>query len=252
MMDIQFITFLNDAERNFSGWDFSYVTETGRLQTGTAAWSYGSTVIPYIRGADTMLDMGTGGGELLSNLRPFPKSIYATEGFAPNVQVARERLEPLGVIVEVVDEDEVLPFPDQFFDLVINKHESYSPLEVRRVLKDGGYFITQQVGGSDSADINRALGVPVNDEFADWNLESASAGLLENGFQIIRSEEDAPVQRFYDIGALIYYLSAIPWQVPGFHPDKYRDELYRVHQEIQENGYLEVKQSRFIILARAV
>ena len=38
-------------------------------------------------------------------LQPFPSTIFATEGYAPNVPIARKKLEPLGVaVVEVTDD----------------------------------------------------------------------------------------------------------------------------------------------------
>ena len=62
-------------------------------------------VIPFMRDAATMLDMGTGGGEFLFSLHPLPKTVYATEGYKPNVPIARQRLEPLGVKVVYFEED---------------------------------------------------------------------------------------------------------------------------------------------------
>src|SRR5260370_19379896 len=49
--------------------------------------------------ATAVLDLGTGGGELLSRLAPFPSIAIATESYPPNVAVASRRLAPLGVKV---------------------------------------------------------------------------------------------------------------------------------------------------------
>src|SRR5260370_37893245 len=46
--------------------------------------------------ATAVLDLGTGGGELLSRLAPFPPIAIATESYPPNVAVASRRLAPLG------------------------------------------------------------------------------------------------------------------------------------------------------------
>ncbi|KAF6591680.1 SAM-dependent methyltransferase, partial [Paenibacillus sp. EKM208P] len=62
-------------------------------------WSYASKAFALIHSSKAMLDMGTGGGELLSRLRPFPEIVCATEAYAPNVPIAKARLEPLGVRV---------------------------------------------------------------------------------------------------------------------------------------------------------
>ncbi|WP_226536738.1 class I SAM-dependent methyltransferase [Fictibacillus halophilus] len=250
LKDQSFESYLKEIEKPFSGWDFSYITETGRVSSSLLSWSYGSMVLPLIQKSASMLDMGTGGGELLSKLQPFPEKVCATEGYPPNVPVARERLEPKGVEVYQIGEDDLLPFDDQQFDLIINKHESYSPSEVRRVLTDDGIFVTQQVGGSDYVDINHALGAPVNDEFSHWELAYAEKELRENGFEVLEAKEEFPTQRFYDIGALLYYLKAIPWQVPDFKSENYIPQLHQIHEMIQLKGYFDVKQHRFLLKAK--
>ncbi|MBY6037623.1 class I SAM-dependent methyltransferase [Fictibacillus nanhaiensis] len=246
----EFEMYVKDAEKPFSGWDFSFITETGRVGSSLLSWSYGSKVIPLIQKASSMLDMGTGGGELLAKFQPFPEKTYATEAYIPNVPIAKNRLEPLGVNVVQIGEDDLLPFEDDRFDLIINKHESYSPSEVRRVLMADGLFVTQQVGGRDCIDINHALGAPINEEFSHWELSYAEKELRENGFDVLEAIEEFPVQRFYDVGALLYYLNAIPWQITDFQSEDYMEKFYDIHKRIQSQGYFDVKQHRFIIIAR--
>ena len=93
-------------------------------------WNYYNVVLPRLSEAETMLDMGTGGGEVLSGFAPLPPNTYATEQHRPNVKIAREILEPLGVRVIEIEEEESppfnadLPFADEFFDLIISRHEA--------------------------------------------------------------------------------------------------------------------------------
>ena len=148
-----------------------------------------------------------------------------------------------------IDDDNELPFEDNSFDLIINRHESYSPTELKRILTNQGIFLTQQVGGTDCSQINEQLGAPLNEEFNHWNMRYAINELEDHGFKIIDHREEFPMQRFYDIGALIYYLKAIPWQVPDFTIEKYQDRLYQIHKIIQSKGYFDVQQSRFLIKA---
>ncbi|MBS4174648.1 class I SAM-dependent methyltransferase [Bacillus sp. FJAT-49736] len=247
-MDL-FDFFVKDAEKPFSGWDFSYLTDTGRMASEPLNWNYTSKILASIRKADTLLDMGTGGGEYLSKLQPFPRHTFATEAYEPNVPIARNRLEPLGVKVIEVKDDNQLPFDNEQFDLIINKHEAYSVSELYRILKPGNHFITQQVGGKDHIDLNEALGANADNGYSHWNMKYAVDELKNAGFKISKSFEQFPYTRFYDVGAIIYYLSAIPWQIPDFSVQKYYDKLLQIHEEIQKNGYIDFKEHRFFIIA---
>ncbi|WP_191560316.1 class I SAM-dependent methyltransferase [Metabacillus idriensis] len=232
----------------FSGWNFSYLTESGRMDSEPLNWNYYSLALPHLRQAEAALDMGTGGGEYLSSFYPFPRRMAATEGYKPNIPLAKAKLEPLGVEVLSFENDAALPFQSDEFDLVINKHESFDPNEVKRIVKPSGMFITQQVGGSDMADLNERLHT---DQciYLGWNLESASAGLKKEGFRAAAAKEQFPKTRFYDIGAILYYLKAIPWQIPEFSYDKYEQQLLDIQYEIETRGYIEFTSHRFLIMA---
>lgn len=250
--DNLFLSYIKDVNKEFSGWDFSFVTETGRMRNGLLSWSYGSMAKALIQNVSSVLDMGTGGGEFLSKLRPFPRSVFATEGYKPNIALAKERLEPLGVTVVPIVEDFDLPFKNNQFSLILNQHESYSPKEVRRIIQENGIFLTQQVGGLDCKEINESFGVSLNKEFENWNLTTALEELKKNQFEILYSSEEFPIQRFYDVGAIVYYLKAIPWQIPDFNIEKYEEDLYDIHRHIQSQGFFEMKQHRFVIKAKAI
>ncbi|MBN2228385.1 MAG: class I SAM-dependent methyltransferase [Candidatus Thorarchaeota archaeon] len=221
------------------------------MQSEPLPWNYVSIILPYIRRTDSLLDMGTGGGELLSLLQPLPKHTCATEAYAPNVPIAKKRLEPLGVhIFKIEEEKETLPFRENTFELVINRHEFYDPLEVWRILEPSGHFITQQVGEQNDLAINKLLGnnSPINDQ--PWNAAYASRELEEQGFHVLSKMEAFPRTRFYDVGALVFYLKAIPWTVEDFTVESYNDVLLQIHKDILANGFVEVREQRFLLLTK--
>ncbi|WP_346244323.1 class I SAM-dependent methyltransferase [Shouchella clausii] len=234
-------------KQSFSGWNFEQLR--GRVKEEELDWSYRNWVKESLN-QRTVLDMGTGGGEFLSSCAPFQGKVYATEGYEPNVEIAQKALAPFGVCVRYIEDDDYLPFSDGTFDGIINRHESYSERELARILKPGGTFITQQVGGDDCKEINDALSLPLNTEFAEWKLEVAVDRLVAHGFSIEAKTKAFPKQRFFDIGALIYYLRAIPWQAPGFSVERHMPQLDHIAQEIKKNGYFETTQHRFILKAR--
>lgn len=234
--------------REFSGWDFAYIRE--RWHEDDPPWSYREIVLEFIVTARHMLDMGTGGGEFLSTLAPFTAKVQATEGYPPNLAIARERLAPLGIPVTAVTDDGHLPFPDATFDLVINRHEFYLPAEVYRILQPGGYFLTQQVGGNDGIGLNERLQAKTDFAYSDWQLSRAVKELEQTGFSFKRTEEAFPAMVFDDIGAIIYYLKAIPWQIADFSVDRYREPLFELYCWMQKYGPLQVSSHRFLIIAQ--
>ncbi len=250
MQNYLFENYLEEYENPFNGWDFSYISQTGRIDSFPLPWSYYNRIIPHIRKVNSLLDMGTGGGEFLSKVKPLPDFTCATEGYSPNIPIAKKTLEPLGIQVFPVTENEILPFDNNTFELVMNRHESYSETEVFRILKVKGILVTQQVGGTDNLDLNRALGAPEDFGYLHWNLDYAINNLENAGFAIIYSAEDFPVYRYYDIGALLYYLKAVPWQIENFSISRFRNELYQLYLQIEKNGFIDFTGHRFIIEAR--
>ena len=234
----------------FSGWDFSYLH--GRMVEDWSAltWDYRAAIEARLPHTQTLLDLGTGGGEFLASLKPLPPDTCATEGYASDIPVARELLEPLGVRVYEIGADLRLPLEDQRFDLVIDRHEEYLPREVYRVLKPGGLLLTQQVDCPGyMADLNQALGAPASSIRPGWCLSYAAKELEDASFTILEQAEARPVTRFYDVGALVYYLKAIPWQIADFSVEKYLPRLAEVHRQIQQEDYLEVHGHYFFIVA---
>lgn len=239
-----------DAQKQeFSGWDFSYLD--GRRTIEDLPWDYAQEVRQEMKRASAMLDMGTGGGEFLATLAPFPEKTIATEAWAVNIPIARERLQPLGVKVQAIgmDDKHNLPFEDNSFDLIINRHEAFSGADVARMLKPDAIFITQQVGGMNNIRFNELLDAPLP-EFYEVSLEAAVRELKEAGLEIMRMEECFPEERYLDIGAVVFQLVVIKWQIEDFSVEKYRQQLGKIHNMIERDGYLAIKSHRFLIKAR--
>lgn len=238
---------IEEAQRPFLGWGFSYVKD--RMVTAPLKWSYTTEILPVLRQVNSLLDMGTGGGEFLSMLQPFPEKTCATEAHDPNVPVAKKRLESLGVEIVGISGDENLPFEDGIFDLIINRHESYSPSEVHRILSEEGIFLTQQVGAHNDDGLREFF---LNDKVSDypeWTADFAANQLENNGFKILKKKECFPIKRFFDVGAIVFYLLAVPWEVPGFTVEKYRDKLFKLHTIISDSEYIDYVSHRFLIMS---
>ncbi|MFX0015397.1 MAG: class I SAM-dependent methyltransferase [Promethearchaeota archaeon] len=247
-IDKTFSKLYDDAKSvTIKGWDFSYVKD--RMISEPIPWDYRKIILPYVKKSKYMLDMGTGGGEFLSTLHPLPKFTYATEAYPPNIPIAEKVLKNFNVKVVPVTNHEELPLENDFFDLIINRHEDYRPKEVYRILESNGIFITQQVGHFNTIQLNQFFG---DESYKDWewDLEYASQQLQDNGFKILNGKEALMNEHFQDIGAVVFYLRIISWQIPGFNFNKNINKFKELHKIIQKEGKFTTHGHRFLIIAK--
>lgn len=239
---------LGEEQQPFHGWDFSYLDE--RWESESLSWSYSQIVNKYRRSKDTLLDMGTGGGEFILDLGHPYQLISVTEGWEPNLLLCKEKLEPLGITVKYVDDDDKLDYPDEQFDLVINRHESFDEAEVYRVLKPGGYFITQQVGGQNDRDLVEMLLGNIPLPFPNHDLMHNVEMLQKVGLTVLEQMEEMAEMRIFDLGAVVYFAKQCVWEFPNFSVDNCFEKLKSVGEEINKKGYFSNREHRFFIVAR--
>lgn len=234
----------------FAGWDFSHLE--GRCVSEPLPWDYRTKVLDFLKPKSRLLDMGTGGGEFLLSLRHPGALTSVTESWAPNLSLCRKRLSPLGIRVEECscEAGVRMPFADDSFDLILNRHESYDLREVRRILKNGGYFITQQAGGRDNELLSKRLIPQYEPELPAFNLENELPRFQAEGFRVMYQNQDYPVGRFLDVGALCWYAKRIPWQFPGFSVERCFDRLLLLQQELEQRGELTTRGHRFILIGK--
>jgi hypothetical protein len=240
--DREVIAWLNhEYLQPFKGWDFSYLTGR-RNPLGVLPWDYRAIAAQHLPRSASLLDVDTGGGEFLFELlggNGFVGRACAVEAYAPNVPVARRRLESLGVTVH--DTSKNAPgIDDASFDLVLARHGgSLSPVEIHRILQTGGYFVTEQVGDRSNAELRELFDSdPVSRP--DWphNAQHAAQVFAEIGFASEQLAEHSYPVRFMDVGALVYYLKAVPWEVPDFSIAKHSKVLLQLHRDSSERGFV--------------
>ncbi len=234
----RFEDLLEEAERRpLVGWELSY---DGRIGFHPP-WDFGDLVDARLGASGEVLDLGTGGGEWLSRRAIFSGRTFATEAWAPNVPVARARLEPLGVRLVAVEgaPDNIdqaaaarlpaLPFANSAFHLVISRHESFVAAEVARILAVGGRFLTQQIRSDFDAPLRALLGFPIRTERPPWDLGGAFRQVRGAGLEGEASGEGEVHPAFADVGALAWYLFNVPWVLPGLGAEEWREPLRTLH-----------------------
>ena len=246
-MDNLYEYLTNEYNAHFSGWDFSYIR--GRVIEDELPWNYRGIVEHNFLGKESLLDMDTGGGEFLSSLSNLPKNVCATEGYEPNIPIAEKRLSEKGILLKPIKSDSEIPFNDEYFDIIINRHGSYEIEELKRTLKKDGLFITQQVGGLDGIDFNMAFETKTMDYF-EWGLIKNIEMFQDANMKIIEFGEYVGKMRFNDIGAIAYYLKCIPWQVQDFSVDRYYKKLRIINDILEKNGHINFVMHRFYIITK--
>ncbi len=236
----------SEEDKVFKGWDFSYLDK--RCIDEKLPWDYKGIIQKHLKHGDKLLDMGTGGGEFLLSLNHPHYNTSVTEMWEPNVNLCKEKLGSLGIEVKQIFSDSKLPFEKNTFDIIINRHESFDATEVKRILKPSGIFITQQVGGKNNEVLSKALIKDFKPLYPENNLKDVQNKLEKNSFNIIYGDEFFPYLRFYDVGAIVYFAKIIEWEFPDFSVDNCFEELCRLNEVIEDKGYIESIEHRFVIV----
>jgi SAM-dependent methyltransferase len=166
------------------------------------------------------------------------------------VALCKRKLEPLGICVKQVFKNDQLPFEDNSFDIVINRHETYVVKEVKRILKVSGLFISQQVGGKNNNNLSERIIRNFKPLDINFDLSHELIFFNKEGFEVIYTNEYFPYLRFYDIGAIVYWARIIKWEFPNFSVENCFEQLYNLEIEKNKNGYIESKQHRFIMVLK--
>lgn len=239
---------LRDEQQPFTGWDFSYLD--GRMVVEQEPWSYLDRAAELMGQSSSVIDLDTGGGERLLALRDhWPARVVATEDYAPNYDLASGRLSPLGatVVSTPVSDKAAMPFADGEFDLVLNRHAAFNSSEVARILSPGGSFLTQQVHGMWAWDLLAAFGE--QPQWPDATLAKYVPLLEAAGLTVLDAEEWEGSLAFTDVGAIVYYLKAAPWEVPGFTVKTHLRYLLALQQRLDAGEDLAFHAALYLIEA---
>ena len=220
------------------GWDFSHIH--GRYEEeNDLPWDYEEIVRQYLCRNLNIMDYDTGGGEFLLSLHhPYGRTA-ATEGYPPNVELCRKKLLPLGINFRECDDPSNIPFENESFDLIINRHGDFDERELFRILRQNGLFITEQVGGDNDRDLVEMVLPETDKPFPHLNLTEQRKHFETAGFEIVRAEEAYRPIKFYDVGAFVWFAHIIGWEFPGFSVDQCFEQLLKMQDTIEKEGRIE-------------
>ena len=231
------------------GWDFSHIS--GRFEEDTdLPWDYKQIILSYLKGDIKLLDIDTGGGEFLLSLHHPYHNTSATEGYPPNVLLCERTLLPLGIDFKEMSQYSSMPFDDNLFNIVINRHGNYNVEELYRVIKPNGLFITQQVGAHNDRELIELLCPDLPKPFPNATLKIQSELFRNAGFSILRGEEAYRSIKFYDVGALVWFARIIEWEFQGFSVDNNFDRLIEAQRILDCAGSIDGTIHRYLIVAQ--
>ena len=234
------------------GWDFSHIY--GRYsEEENLPWDFRTVINKYLKNNMKLLDMETGGGEFLLSLNHPKHNTSAIEGYQPNVELCKKVLLPLGIDFKEADGDEKLPFENEYFDIITNRHGAYNVTELKRVLKKDGIFITQQVGAENDRELVEMLLPKYKDlPYAEHYLNIKQQEISEQGFEILESGETFQPIKFFDTGALVWFAKIIEWEFPNFSVKSHLDNLYKIQEIIEANRVVEGRIHKFSIVSKKI
>ncbi|MEV5724712.1 class I SAM-dependent methyltransferase [Streptomyces pharetrae] len=236
------------------GWDFSWFE--GRATEARPSWRYAESLAGRLGAARAVLDIQTGGGEVLDfalgRAATAPALTVATEGWPPNVAKATALLRPRGVAVVAAPQDAPLPFADGAFDLVVSRHPVVPHWdEITRVLQPGGTYFAQHVGpGSVFELVEYFLGPQPEEVRRGRDPERERAAAEAAGLEVVEVRAERLRMEFHDIAAVVHFLRKVVWMVPGFTAEAYEPRLRALHERIRGEGPFVAHSTRHLFHAR--
>jgi len=151
------------------------------------------------------------------------------------------------VNVPLTDTDP-MPFADGEFDLVLNRHAGFNARDVARILAPGGTFLTQQIHGLWAYDLLAVFGA--KPQWPESTLGKYVPQLKAAGLAITNTQEWTGQLSFTDVGAIVYYLRAVPWLVPGFSVETHSQHLLTLQRQLESGERLAFVARKYLLEAR--
>lgn len=233
-----------EQAQRLEGWVFAHQP---RRLGDPPPWDYEARARALAAQSSALLDLGTGGGEVLARiLGGYTSRAVATEEWERNAPIAARRLRSIGAsVVRAGSYD--LPFGLAAFDLVLDRHEALRPAEVARVLAPGGTVLTQQIHPDWHAELRVAF--PRMARFEQHN-ETYPAGFAAAGLTVVDYQEHVQPMAYQTLGEIVYLLVAAPWTVPDFDLEADFEALLEIERTLTRPEGIVLTDRRYLLEAR--
>lgn len=231
------------------GWDFSQIN----TDRDPIPWDYSRIVRSYLKSNDSVLDIGTGGGELFLSLAPNFGEGTGIDHNPIMIETAKGNQSRLAVSnIEFIEMDgSNLQFEKDEFDIVLLRHLQGYVSEIVRVLRPGGYFITQMVGKRSSKNFLEAFGWTSDSFGSDWwqPVGELSKQFQEQGCYIVAQGEYDVGYWFKDIASFMFWIMAVPWP-EEIQLEKHWQNINRILERSTTDRGIETNEHRELLIVR--
>ncbi|MGM0879176.1 MAG: class I SAM-dependent methyltransferase [Bacillota bacterium] len=237
-----------DKVGKINGWNFSEL----KCALEGVKWDFYEEVTKRCKGSDILLDIGTGGGENVLNIASSVFFLVGIEISSGMMETAQSNLRKSGlsnVRFFHMPSDE-LQFPADFFDVVTSRHAPFNSIEVAKVLKKSGTFLTQQVSEGDKLNIKRAFNRGQSVKEVGALKERYIRELKEAGFSEIQAFDYDAIDYYQRPEDLIFLLKHTP-TIPNFGEEKQDFDILNnfIKNNRNEKG-IYTNSKRFLIIAK--
>ncbi len=237
------------ANGELDGWDFSRV----HMERAPVLWDYVDVVRSYLKPTDRVLDIGTGGGEIFFSLAPFFGQGIGIDHDPTMVEAAQRNKSAMSIdnISLKSMEGNDLRFDANEFDVVLLRHLRVYVGEIVRVLRPGGYFITQTVGKRSSLNFLDAFGWTPDSFGPDWwqsVAELADQFRMQDFYVIALAEYDVPCW-FKDVKSFMLWFMAVPWPEP-IELDNHWQNINQILETCQTERGIETHEHRGLLIVQ--
>ncbi len=207
------------------GWNFKKVNCTTKVLT---KFDYWKEVKKHLTPNTVMIDVGCGSAEKILKLAsPIVKKLYLTDNEPEMLKKAAKNAEKYAknvIEIQNVDMNFALPYPDNFFDLVVARHSADANSEVFRVLKKGGTFVSEDIAKDDCQELKNVFGRGQNYFDADKRSDLMKL-YYELGFEEVSYYNIKEIEFYHTKADLVYLLKRTP--------------ILNVYDEVQDDAFLD-------------
>jgi SAM-dependent methyltransferase len=191
-------------------------------------------------------------GEKLLQIARFTKRAYGIDNSKSMIATAKKNLvkSKLSNVEFKIANAKKLPFPKEYFDVVICRHAPFYVKELFRVLKTEGIFITQQVGERDKQNFKNIFGRGQNfKEESGTKIKKYVKELKRHGFKILKRDFYNSIEYYANMTDLMFLFKNTPI-IPKFDIKKDQKFLEKIEQRYKTKNGIKTNSFRFLLICK--